>query len=66
MLWNIKVYEEDGDQLITEHEDIPDYALMDLLTSLRKKMTESYYDVELQERYAPDNMILITLVIEED
>ena len=64
-LWNICVWQgADDDTLVTEHEDIPDMALMSLLTEIRSKMRDGVYDAELDEQYSSDNEI--TLTIAED
>lgn len=63
-LWNIKVWTPD-DELVTEHEDIPQEALPDLLSSIGEKMSSRFDDDELYEYYRPDQRIELTFT-EED
>jgi len=66
-LWHVIVYEcEDSEEIVTEHEDVPDGALGTLLGSIREKMRTSVHDEELDEQYSPDNEISITPVFEEE
>ena len=65
--WHIIVYaSEDDDEVISEHEDIPDSDLAPLLGSLRMKMHGRVYDEIEQARYSPDNEISITPIFFDD